>query len=173
MGGVRAIYVALRSNVPDAWYFDEATSITNDDIPDGTFTRIAGRGSFQSVAQVNEDTGQVYYRDELNFTPSNSDDYLNVYYALIPLSASAPDDLIVIVEPWSGSGWILGKCIFNTPVETNNLADAPVFFSGGQDVTGTEHTDANGISFVLTSVHPLPALYAFLPVTAVSIPSTD
>lgn len=172
MGGVRAIYVALRSRVPDNWFFD-GYPLANEDIPAGTFKRIAGRGSFQTVAQVNEDTGQVYYRDELNFTPSNSEDDANTYGVLSRLSASAPDDFIVIVEPWSGSSRILGKCLVGIEALTENLADAPVFFSGGQDVTGTEHTDANGQSFVLSSVHPFPALLAYLAAEAVSNPSTD
>ena len=170
MGGVRAIYVALRSDVADDWYIDGDTTLANDNITGRTFQRIAGRGSFQTVAQVNEDTGQVYYRDELNFTPSNSDDDANISSVLSQLSVSAPDELIVIVEPWSGKGWILGKCIVDMNL---NLADAPVFFSGGQYVTGTEHTDANGLSFVLSSVHPFPALNAYLYVEAVDNPSTD
>lgn len=172
MGGVRAIYVGLRSQV-GSFSSDDTWSVVPDD-SGGNFKRIAGRGSFQTVAQVDETTGLTYWRDELQFTPAEDDGGDLTFLSVI--SAAAPDDLIVIVEPWNessnfSSGKIMG--IAATNAGGNEIAPFPVFFSGGQYVTGTERTDANGQSFTLTSVHPFPALSTYLGASDASNPSTD
>lgn len=179
MGGVRAIWIGFKSAQTDAFYVDDGWSITNDN-PVG-FVRIPGSGSFQSVAQVDETTGLTYYRDELSFTPAKGSPITNTKQ-LAELQAADPDDLLILVETWAGygsgsgdgtgCGYIMGRAS-NVPLfsDAANLMDAPVFFGGGQVVTGQARSDFNGQQFTLTSVHPFPALSAYL--GDLSTPSTD
>ena len=179
MGGVRAIWIGFKSAQTGVFYVDDGWCITND-TPVG-FIRIPGSGSFQSVAQVDETTGLTYYRDELSFTPAKGNP-INNTQQLAELQAADPDDLLILVETWTGygsgdgygdgNGYIMGKAS-NAPIfsDAANIMDVPVFFGGGQVVTGQARSDFNGQQFTLTSVHPLPALGAYL--GELSTPSTD
>ena len=150
MGGLRGIMIVLRSYA--GIYLDTSWAVADDNT---SWSYIPGRGSFQSVAQVDENTGASYYRDELQFAPSRTDEE-TAAEALAMLQAAGPDDLYVIAVFNDGRQYIMGTCLRS--FYDNTLYEVPVFFSGGQIVSGTEPGDANGESFTLTSVHPFPAL---------------
>lgn len=167
-GGVRAIIVALRSSV---------TSVYNDN-PDigislaaASAKRLPFRGSFQSVAQVDESTGVQYFRDELaGFVVSNNEtgeSNLNGF------SAAAPEDLVILVETWSGTTYALGYGWKDA--NKSAIISTPIYFNGGQLFTGTEKADGNGWNVNLVSVHPVLAAAGYIDNadTAITNPSTD
>lgn len=125
---------------------------------------IPGRGSFQSVSQIDEATGAVFYRDELVFTPIGADDQdaLSVQDAF----ASASDDTFGVLaitgnldDPSSLRGFILG---YGFSGHGSAIKRYPVWMSVGSIATGTEHTDFNGPQMTFASVHPLAAAHATL-----------
>lgn len=170
MGGVRAIYLALRSDI--------VTAVPDTDYPRdikitaGTakLQRYPVRGSFQSVAQVDEQTGQSYYQDELAVQLSSFAEFVEPQKVLEILQAAGPDEIVAIVELWNGKKFVMGYGRINAA--TSDIVDTPVFFSAGQIVSGTERGDQNGMNFTLTSAHPLPACNAVI-VAGVNNNSTD
>ena len=164
MGGVRAIYVGLRASNP-APYADGGL------ISFATFTgeRIPIKGSFQSVAQVDETTEQKHFRDELaGFFVSNEESGVD---ALHDLSSISPDDLIILVETWQDTFYLLGYA-WKDAAKTR-IISAPVFFNGGQLMTGAEKSDQNGWNVTLVSVHPFPAAMSDVADFSAVTPSTD
>lgn len=166
MGGIRAIYLALRADV---------VSVSDDGytllIDFNSITRIPCRGSFQTVEQVNETTGASYYLDTLEVTPNRASAESGLI-GLAMLAAADPDDLVILVETWNDEMFCLGYGFNDKNMDL--VAEYPVFQGGGQFVTGTEKTDANGPSFTFTSAHPLPATLAVIvDPGSVDNPSTD
>ena len=125
------------------------------DIGNGTLKVIAGRGSFQTVAQVNEDTGQVYYRDELSFSPSTAI-MEDVLMLLKYISRAQDGEMKVVVELNNDTHFVMGYGLDNE----DNLSEFPVWLSGGNYQSGTEKSDLIGATINLASVHPQPALAA-------------
>lgn len=170
MGGVRAIYAIERRYIGAA-DLEEFWCILVDC---SYAVRIPCRGSFESVAQVDENTGSTYYLDTLSVTPVPGRQDNSVYAGILQaqLASMGPDDLVIIVEMWGGDLFVMGYGFADNNYTINSY---PVFFGGGQYVSGTEKTDANGQSFTLTSVHPLMAANALFedPEGAVDNPSTD
>ena len=171
MGGIRAIYIALRSDVSSIG--SEATHVILLDF--SSIHRIPCRGSFSSVEQVDDTTGASYYLDTLEVTPVRqmADDAIP---SLASIASASPDDLVILVEPWNTDYMFCLGYGFTGPDgdDVAEIAEYPVFRGGSQWVTGTEKTDANGASFTLTSVHPFPAAMAAIEDSgAVDNPSTD
>lgn len=169
MGGVRAIYAIQRSFV-GAVNLDEFWTILVDC---SNAVRIPCRGSFESVAQVDENTGSTYYLDTLSVTPEpgRQDNSVAAGILQAQLASMGPDDLVIIVEMWGNNLFLMG---YGFADKDHTINSYPVFFGGGQYVSGTEKTDANGQSFTLTSVHPLMAANAsFEDPNIVNNPSTD
>lgn len=173
MGGVRNIYLIPRAGldvpvIDDSWFLSVAL------LGEITWIKIPVRGSFESVAQVDETTGATYYLDTLSAIP-NPGIQDNSYQAgslQAELASMGPDDLVVCVEMWDNTCFVMGFGF--TDAAGAGFADFPVFFGGGQYASGTEKTDANGQSFVLTSVHPFMAAGFLLPDSSeVNNPSTD
>ena len=164
-GGVRAIILALRSSVTDV-VKDGRTIVPSF----SSSKRLPFKGSFQSVAQVDENTGQQHFRDELAgfIQESHGDSGTN----LEAFAAAGPDDLVILVETWNGQYFILGYAWKDAAM--TEIISAPLFFNGGQLFTGTEVSDGNGWNVNLVSVHPLPAARSYADEdTNVSNPSTD
>lgn len=167
MGGVRAIIVALRSDItvgPAG-----AAQITLA-IAAGEGLRLPFRGSFQSVAQVDESTGQKYFRDELaGFIPAtNIDEAKDLHF----FASAGPDDIVILVETWNGTYYAIGYGWRDAG--RSEVIATSVFFNGGQLFTGTEKSDGNGWAVNLVSVHPFPAALCYEPdPEEISNPSTD
>lgn len=170
MGGVRAIYAIQRRYVgtvgwDESWFmlFDCQGAV-----------RIPCRGSFESVAQVDENTGSTYYLDTLSVTPEPGRQENSVSAGILQaeLASMGPDDLVIVVEMWGEDRFVMG---YGFADKDHTINSYPVFFGGGQYVSGTEKTDANGQSFTLTSVHPLMAANGWFdnPEDAVVNPSND
>lgn len=170
MGGIRAIYVALRSDVVSV-NLDDAYVLNLDF---NNIRRIPCRGSFSTAEQVDDTTGASYYLDTLEVTPvqQTADDSIP---GLAKIASAAPDDLVILIEPWNNDYMFCLGYGFTGPNGTvAEIAEYPVFRGGSQWVTGTEKTDANGASFTLTSVHPFPAAMAAISNTGtIENPSTD
>lgn len=164
MGGVRAIYVGLRASNPTPYADGNLLTFS-------TFTgnRVPIKGSFQSVAQVDESTDQKYFRDELaGFFTSPEENGAN---ALHDLSSISAEDLVILVETWQDTFYLLGYA-WKDAAKTA-VIPAPVFFNGGQLMTGTEKSDQNGWNVNLVSVHPFPAAMADVADFSAITPSTD
>lgn len=171
MGGIRAIYVALRSDVVDIGS-NEPFVLSLDF---NSIYRIPCRGSFSTVEQVDDTTGASYYLDTLEVTPVKQvADY--EIPNLAQIAAAAPDDLVILIESWNSDYMFCLGYGFTGPSggDLSEVAEFPVFRGGSQWVTGSEKTDANGASFTLTSVHPFPAaLAAIADTSSIANPSTD
>lgn len=174
MGGVRNIYLIPRAGldvpyIDDTWFL--AAALLGGPI---TWIKIPVRGSFESVAQVDETTGATYYLDTLSVIPNPGiqDSSYQAGSLQAELASMGPDDLVVLVEMWDNTRFVMGFGF--TDAAGTKIADFPVFFGGGQYASGTEKTDANGQSFVLTSVHPFMAAGFTEPnASEVTTPSTD
>lgn len=163
VGGIRSIIWGGKSGIisaavnlsgaPEGDYYIELES--NDHIAH----RIMGRGSFQTVAQVNEDTGQVYYRDELIFQPDAADQH-DLLLFVDTMSRNGDDGMFVIVEPNSGMPWMMGYGLSADAQSASPAESYPVFLTAAPVGTGTELGDLNGGSVTLASVHPRPAAFA-------------
>ncbi len=173
MGGVRNIYLIQRAGL-DVPYIDDSWYLVAEVLGGIKWNKIPVRGSFESVAQVDETTGATYYLDTLSVIPSPGiqDNSFQAGSLQAELASMGPDDLVVCVEMWDNTRFVMGFGF--TDAAGSKFADFPVFFGGGQYASGTEKTDANGQSIVLTSVHPFMAAGFFLPdASEVNNPSTD
>ena len=173
MGGVRNIYLIPRAGL-DVPYIDDSWYLVAEVISGSKWMKLPVRGSFESVAQVDETTGATYYLDTLSVIPSPGvqDNSYQAGGLQAELASMGPDDLVVLVEMWDDTCFVMGYGFTNAVGSA--FADFPVFFGGGQYASGTEKTDANGQSFVLTSVHPFMAAGFSLPdASKVNNPSTD
>ena len=170
MGGVSAIYLFLRSATSNASVSDNIDFGIATNAAPGAGKRIPFKGSFQTVPQVDESTGQVYYRDEL--TGSIENDISIEPQVLAKLGSAGPDDLVIGVERRGGKLYILGYG-FKDP-DGDVLIPTSVFFNGGPGITtGTEKGDDNGMGVSFVSVHPQPAALAEISPSEISNPSTD
>jgi len=137
----------------------------------GTFQRIPVRGSFQCVAQVNEDEGTVFYRSEFAFSPSgyHSGDPA-IAYLLAAFSEMGDEDITVLAEDWNGVCHVMG---WGLPRLSGTVKRFPLWLATGQDATGTEHADRTGFDLTLASQHPLPALRIMIENVTIANPSND
>lgn len=169
MGGVRAIILFLRSSTSSAAVSENADYAIATNGAANVGKRLPFKGSFQSVAQQDENTGQTYYRDELAGSILNS--VTAEPGVLAQLGSAGPDDLVIGVERWDRSVYIMGYG-FKDPAGEEMIA-TPVFYNGGQIGTGAEKSDSKGMQVTFVSVHPQPAAIADIAATEISNPSTD
>lgn len=168
MGGIRALLWSRDAGMTDV-NLTPGSDYSGE--IDGNFYRIPGRGSFQSVAQVNEDESGIYYRDEFNFNPDGYEAGADpLAYLMAAFSEMGDDDVTVLAEDWNGKYHVLGFGLASLALGTT--ARYPVWMSTGQEGTGTEHTDRTGWALTLASQHPLPALVSSQSFTVIN-PSND
>lgn len=141
IGGIRSIMVAELSAVEDYTVSDgEVTAIT---LADGkNFHKYELRkqtGDFTETIENNDETGTLYFEQELNFQLTRMEAAKRNEIFLV-----AKADVVVIVEDRNGKYWLLGAI--------NGL------ILSGNSTSGTAMGDLNGYELTFTGQEEEPAL---------------
>lgn len=149
IGGVAAVYAANRADLT----FSAGVSGTNTlniSGSAGVFKKIgiqSGISSFSSTAQVSEENGSLYYRDEASVVVNHATALLS---KLIGDVAKA--DLVFVVKDMNGTLWIIGQY--------SGIASHAqrVVLSGGLIESGTAKGDRNGATLNIACDHATPIM---------------